>query len=107
MNVNIVTTDPAYSTLNTLTPGMYSLAAINILFGLAGVLSFIFLLWGGIQWITAGGDKDAVEKGRRRIMQALTGIAIVFSGYAIIYIIRVLFQVNVLQIVLQALSSYQ
>ncbi len=107
MNVNITTTNPNLTPLTTLTPGMYSLAAINILFGLAGVLGFIFLLWGGIQWITAGGDKDAVEKGRRKIVQALIGLAAVFSAYAITYIIRVLFQVNIIQLTLQGLGSYQ
>jgi hypothetical protein len=95
--VNIVVAGP-YQNLNNLRPSNYSVAAINILFGLAGVLSFIFLLMGGVQWITAGGDKDAVEKAKRRIMQSLIGLAIVFSAYAIIYIIRVLFQINLIQL---------
>jgi hypothetical protein len=96
INIGAGTNSP-YHNLTTLLPSFYVKAAINILLGGAGVLAFLFLLMGGIQWITAGGDKDAVEKSRRKITQALVGLVIVFSVYAILFIIRVLFQVDLIQ----------
>lgn len=107
MFVNIRTNGPFAALTDLDEPSKFALAAINILFGLAGILSFIFLLWGGVQWIVAGGDKDAIEKGRRKIVQALIGLAIVFSAYAIIYIIRVLFQIDLLELRFQGIGTYQ
>jgi hypothetical protein len=97
--------DAKYNYLKGLTPAAYVTTTINLLLGLAGVASFIFLLWGGIQWITAGGDKDALDKARKRITQALIGLAIVFSAYAIIYILRVLFNVDVIGFTLGRLGT--
>jgi hypothetical protein len=94
-----------YTFLRNLTPAAYVVTAINLLLGIAGVLAFLFLLFGGTQWITAGGDKDALDKSRKRIVQALIGLAVVFSAYAIIFIIRVLFNVNLVQFTLRPLGT--
>lgn len=94
--VTIVTGDDSYAFLGEITPSSYVTTAINLLLGLAGVGSFIFLLWGGVQWITAGSDKDAVEKARKKIINALIGLAVVFSAYAILFILRVLFNVDLI-----------
>jgi hypothetical protein len=93
-----ITPPTQYNSLVGLTPSRYVTTAIALLLGFSGVFAFIYLLWGGLQWITAGGDKDAVEKARKKIIQALIGLSVVFSAYAIIYIIRVLFQVNLISV---------
>ncbi|OGD10146.1 hypothetical protein A2397_03830 [Candidatus Amesbacteria bacterium RIFOXYB1_FULL_44_23] len=80
-----------YDFINDLTPSDYVITAGSVLLGMSGVLGFIFLLWGGVQWIMAGGDKDSVEKARKKITTALIGLAVVFSVYAFMYIIRTLF----------------
>ncbi|OGD06155.1 hypothetical protein A3H89_02010 [Candidatus Amesbacteria bacterium RIFCSPLOWO2_02_FULL_48_11] len=97
-DVNI--TDPAspYNSLYNLRPSQLLTTAINLFLGAAGVIAFIYLLWGGIQWIMAGSDKEAIDRARKRIMHALIGLAIVFSSYALIYIIRVLFQINTISL---------
>lgn len=91
--------DPAsqFNHLYNLRPGQYVRTSILWLLGGSGVAAFIFLLLGGFQWITSGGDKDAAEKARKKIIFALTGLAIVFSAYAIVFILRALFQVDLLE----------
>ena len=103
-----ITLEPGanYENLVGLTPSDYVAATINILLGVGGVAAFIFLLIGGIQWITAGGDKDALQKAQKKVVQALVGLSIVFSSYAILYIIRVLFQVNLIEITFKFLGDY-
>ena len=98
--INLEDPSGPYRNLYPLRPSGYVRTAINLLLGFAGVLAFIYLLWGGIQWITAGGDKDALDKARKRITQALIGLSIVFSAYAILYIIRVLFNIDLIQVVI-------
>jgi hypothetical protein len=58
-------------------------AGVRIMVIFASVLLFIFLVWGGIQWLTSGGDKNNVEAARNRITAALIGLAIVALAWAI------------------------
>lgn len=64
---------------------------LNLLFVAAAVVSFIFLIVGGIQWITAGGEKDNLDKARKKITGAVIGLAIVLSVYAIATIVDIIF----------------
>lgn len=86
-----------FGVLNNLEPSNYVSFAIYALLGVAGVLAFIFLLLGGIQWITAGGDKESINKGRKKIIEALIGLAVVFSVYAVVAVINQLFAINIMQ----------
>lgn len=67
--------------------GNFISGILGFLLVLAGLLSFFFLLTGGIQWITSGGDKAGVEAARQRILNALIGLIIVFSTWAIMRLI--------------------
>jgi len=65
----------------------------------AGVLIFFFILIAGaIQWMTAGGDKAAVEAARGKIMNAVVGIVILFVVFVIVQFIGSFFGVEALQI---------
>ena len=57
----------------------------------AGVLSFTMLLWGGIGYITAGGDKEATQNAAKKISAALIGLVIAFSVFAIIKLVDTIF----------------
>lgn len=63
-----------------------------------GVLVFFFvLLIGAIQWMTSGGDKAAVESARGKITNAIIGIIILFSLFAVLIIIGKFFKLDVLE----------
>ena len=81
-------------------------AALNFLLIAAALIAFFFLLAGGVQWILAGGDKEGTEKARKKITNALIGLAIVFSAYAIAFLVNALFGVNILQLVIKPITSY-
>lgn len=66
----------------------------NILGSLIGVLVIVgafFALFnlfqGGLQWITSGGDKQGLETARNKILQAIIGLVIVISIWAIANVI--------------------
>lgn len=50
----------------------------------AGALFFLYLLWGGVQWMTAQGDQTKVQEAQKRIVAAIAGIAIVLLSYMIV-----------------------
>jgi len=54
--------------------------AINV----GAILLIVYYLWGGIEWITAGGDSGKLEKARNRLMQATIGMAILAFSFIII-----------------------
>lgn len=60
---------------------------LNVVMLIAAVLVFAFLIFGGIQWITAGGDKTKAEEARNRITSAIIGLVIVAASYALINLI--------------------
>jgi len=62
----------------------------------AGLLVFIFLIIGGIQYINSGGDKALAEKARDRITYAFIGLVIVVAAYAIALIIQRVFGIQIL-----------
>ncbi|OGY19052.1 MAG: hypothetical protein A2900_00900 [Candidatus Chisholmbacteria bacterium RIFCSPLOWO2_01_FULL_50_28] len=71
--------------------------AIGAAFLVSGIIVFGFLVWGGIQWITSGGDKANVEAARNRISSALVGMAIIAAAYAVIRLVEFFFGITVLE----------
>jgi hypothetical protein len=47
------------------------------------VVAVLYLIYGGIQYITAGGDADKASKGRVTITNAIIGIIIIIAAFAI------------------------
>lgn len=70
-------------------------ASIQAAIVIAALLTFAFLIWGGIQWLTSGGDKTAYEAARGRITAALIGLAIVAAAWALMEIIGIFFGVDI------------
>jgi hypothetical protein len=60
-------------------------------------LWFIFqLINGGYIWISAGGDKQAVQNAQKKIMNALMGIVIVILSYALAGVVGTFLGFNLL-----------
>lgn len=70
-------------------------ALLRITLGIVGLLVFIFLIWGGIEWLTAGGDKSKTESARQKITNAIIGLAIVAAAFAISAVLSRFFGVQV------------
>lgn len=81
----------AYENIGKLLSNFVGLALI-----VAALLVFAYMVWGGVQWITSGGDKAGVEAARGRITAALIGLAIVASAWAVIKIIETFFGICIL-----------
>ena len=64
--------------------GGFIVQVLNGLMVVAGLSVFIFLIWGGIEWITAGGDKTKIEAARNKMTGAVIGL-IVFTAVLVIF----------------------
>lgn len=76
---------------------------ITIVLILAIILAVFFLIYGGIRWITSGGDKTAVEAARGHIVAAIVGLVIALLAFFIINIIGGLFGLDLTNLTLPKL----
>jgi len=51
------------------------------------LLCFLYLMLGGFQWITSGGEKEGVQSAKQKITQAIVGLAILACSWAIIVLL--------------------
>jgi len=63
-------------------------AGVGTILILAALLAFVFLILGGLQWITSGGDKAAMETARNKITHAIVGLIIVGAAWAIMMLVQ-------------------
>ena len=55
--------------------------------GIATVILIVIVVYGGLTWMTAGGNQEGVSKGRSMIIQGVIGLLITMSAYSIVYFV--------------------
>jgi len=78
-----------YTCIGNFISNMVSLGIV-----IAGLAVLLYLVWGGIEWITAGGDKNKTETAQKRLTNAIVGLAIVAASWALWKIVLYFFGVN-------------
>lgn len=80
-------------------------ALIRIILVVAALVAFVFLIVGGIKWITSGGDKEQTAKAQSTITAALVGLVIVFAAWAIIKLIEAFFGIDILKLTIEPIGG--
>jgi len=60
---------------------------VNLLFILATILAIVYLIIGGVRWITSRGDKNSVEAARKQIVAAIIGLVVVAAAFFILNVV--------------------
>ncbi len=68
---------------------------LTLAFFVAGLVFFINLLVGGLQWLSSGGDPKALQSARGRIMNAFVGLIIVSAAFAIAVIMETVLGIKI------------
>lgn len=76
----------------------YISSFIIIGFIVGAVIFFSMLVWGAIEYITAGGDKDRTGNASKRLTNAAIGLVILFSTYAIVRLAKSIFGIDILHL---------
>lgn len=107
-NINVNPTDDGLVRITD--PGRLISSFVSGAIVFALLLVLFYLIIGGIQWITSGGDKGKTESARNKITAAVVGLAIVAASWAIFTIVGYIFGVNIagsgLQDALQQIRPY-
>jgi len=80
-------------------------AGIRLILVIAALISFVFLIIGGVKWIVSGGDKEGTAQARSTIMAALIGLLIVFAAWAIIRLIETFFGIPILTLTVPTIGQ--
>ncbi len=75
--------------------GDYVSRIVGVSLTVAAVAAFAFLVLSGIQWITAGGDKNKIEETKNRITGSIIGLAIVAAAWAIFLLLDNFFGIGI------------
>lgn len=64
---------------------------------LGGIALLVMLIYGGLEWILAGGDKGKIESAQQRMTQAVIGMLVLIGTVAISVFIGSIFGLNLLR----------
>ncbi len=60
---------------------------ITYLFGLAGVLAVVFVMFNGLRYITSGGDVLKIASAKKGLMYSIIGLAVVVLSFFIVTVV--------------------
>ncbi len=92
-NTEIAVQEPSVPYVNSIGSLLGGLLTIAIIFGALAV--FIYLIWGGFDWLTSGGDSGKIEKAQKKITAALIGFAIIAASYGLMKLIGAFFNIDI------------
>lgn len=64
--------------------GQFIQAIVNWVLVIAGVVAVVYLIYGGLLYITAGGDAEKATKGRTAVVNAIIGVVIILLSFIIV-----------------------
>lgn len=70
--------------------------SISILFAVGAIGFTIMIVWGGVDWILSGGDKEKVANARKRILTAITGLVLLSLSFVIMVVLGQILNINFL-----------
>lgn len=63
--------------------GVMAGSIINTFLGVLGILAVVLIIYAGYLWMTARGNEQQVEKAKDILTQAIIGLVIILTAYAI------------------------
>jgi len=57
---------------------------IKTILGIVGSVALAVFIYGGVLWLTSGGNETRIKKGKDVILWATLGLVIIFAAYAIV-----------------------
>lgn len=71
-------------TVNADTPKQIVVNVITYALWFLGALAFVFVIYGGILYLTSGGDSDKTKKARDTLLYAIIGVIVIVLALVIV-----------------------
>jgi len=70
------------------TIGEYIVAIYTYAIGAVGILAALFVVIGGVQWLTSAGNPEKISEAKARIIASLSGLVLILCSYLLLTIIN-------------------
>jgi hypothetical protein len=97
--INALSSIPGIQPITTVETGTLINQIIAYAIILAGFLSVVFMLWGGIQFIISGGKEDKVKTATGTIRYAIIGLVVTILAVSVINLIGRVFNLDLVNYV--------
>ena len=64
-------------------PRVIAARIVRSFLSLLGIIALVLILYGGFTWMTAGGDDEKIAKAKKILINAVIGLAIILTSFAI------------------------
>lgn len=81
---NATVASPKIKSLIKTTPENFIARIIRNLLGLAGTMTMVMMVYGGLLWMTARGNTKTVGQAQKIIIWTAVGLVVIFSSYTIL-----------------------
>jgi hypothetical protein len=62
-------------------------AVVTFILIIIAIIALFFLIYGGLRWVTSGGDKAKVDDARKTVIAAIVGLVIAFLAFFILSVV--------------------
>lgn len=80
-------------------------AAVTFILIVVVLIALFYLIWGGIRWVTSGGEKSKVTEARQHILAAIIGLVIAFLAFFILSLALSFFGLSLSNLVLPRIPT--
>ncbi len=77
----------------------------GLAYAIGGLLFLLYLVWGGVEWIMGGSDKERVENAKNKITNGLMGLALLGASWALVKAVGYVFGLGLLENLSQSLDA--
>lgn len=80
-------------------------AVVTFLLIIVAIVALFFLIYGGLKWVTSGGDKGKVDEARKTVIAAIVGLIIAFLAFFILSVVLSFFGLSLDKLVLPKIPT--
>ena len=75
---------PSFQFASSSSVGNFVAVLLNWVVSIVGILAVVYLVYGGIAYLTSGGNEDRVKAAKNVILTAIIGLIIVVAAWLIV-----------------------
>lgn len=85
--------------------GLWVSSLVSLFLIITAIAALIFLVLGGLAWVTSGGEKAGLEAARNRITHAIVGLVVVAAAWAVWLLVGTFFGIDFMNIPFPSLNT--
>lgn len=105
MSFDLTPAGQQFEGLGNITISSLVASLIGLVLVAGALLAFFLLVFGGIEWLSSGGDAEKTKSAKKKITNALIGLLILFAIWALFSLLGLFFGIEILNLRIPALGE--